>query len=210
MRVFVQRLIEVLRLACSYRLWRWRVRFLQFFEKYNALAVARLGALGEGTTIEPTAKLTDPQNIFIGRHCHINHLTCIQPGTAKIRIGDNLLCGPGTMLFATNYDLGAEVLATSAMVPGDITIGNDVWLGAGVIVTAGVRIGDRAVVAAGSVVTRDVPEGAVVAGVPARPLERHRRRSSDGGVREAGVAIESGAAIRPGPDSGNGECDVRD
>ncbi len=185
----IRRIVEVVRLLFSIPLWRWAIRFLQYYEKYNARAVTRLGSLGEGTTIEPTAKLTDPENIFIGRNCHINHLTCIQPGNSKVRIGDNLLCGPGTMLFATNYSIGDELLCESTMLPGDITIGNDVWLGAGVIVTAGVTIGDGAVVAAGSVVTRHVPPDAIVAGVPARLL-KHRARPAQTVQLDASLPLD--------------------
>jgi acetyltransferase-like isoleucine patch superfamily enzyme len=181
---FVRRSHEFLRLFLSPRLWRWRIQFLQYYEKYNANAVAKLGAKGEGTVIEPTAKLTDPQNIFLGRNCHINHLTCIQPGSAKIRIGDNLLCGPGTMMFATNYTLEQGVLRESPSVPGDIAIGDDVWLGAGVIVTAGVTIGDGAVVAAGAVVTQDVAPYTIAAGVPARAI-KPRPRPDESRCRES-------------------------
>ena len=53
----------------------------------------------------------------------------------------------------------------------DIVIGNDVWIGANSVITAGVRINDGAVVAAGSVVTKEVPENAIVGGVPARVIK---------------------------------------
>ncbi len=166
-----KRVRDILRLLFSPNVWRWFVRFIDYYERYNAAAVPKLGKLGEGTWIEPTAKLTNPENIFIGENCHINHLTCIQPGTAKIRIGDDLLCGPGTMFFATNYTIGASTLRTSEMVGADITIGNDVWLGAGVVVTAGVTIGDGAIVGAGSVVTRDIPPYTIAGGIPAKALK---------------------------------------
>lgn len=167
----------LLRLAFSPTLWGWFFRWLEFHDRFNAGAIKRLGAIGAGTWIEPTAKLTHPENIFLGEHCHINHMTCLQPGEAKIRIGDRLLCGPGTMLFASNYataDANDRPLRDRPQVHDDIVIGDDVWLGAGVVVTAGVTIGDGAVIGAGAVVTNDVPPHTFAAGVPAVPLRELR------------------------------------
>jgi acetyltransferase-like isoleucine patch superfamily enzyme len=161
-------------------LWHWFIRWLQYNERFNARAIRRLGAVGKGTWIEPTAKLANPENIFLGENCHINHLTCLQPGDAKIRIGNGLLCGPGTMFFASNYAIGPAPLREGPMVCADITIGNDVWLGAGVIVTAGVTIGDGAVVGAGAVVTKDIPPYTIAGGVPAKPLAPRPRPNTTG------------------------------
>ena len=160
-----------MRLACSLAFWKWLFRTLEFFYRFNALPSQKLGSIGKGTWIEPTAKLSDPQNIFFGCGCHVNHLTVWQPGAAVIRVGDRLRCGPGTMLFGSNYDLTSARLIDSIPRNADITIGDDVWLGAGVIVTSGVHIGDYAIVAAGAVITRDVPPKAVMAGVPAKVIK---------------------------------------
>jgi acetyltransferase-like isoleucine patch superfamily enzyme len=97
-------------------------------------------------------------------------MTCLQPGSATIRIGDGFLCGPGTMLFASNYETAGVPMRTQPETSEDIVIGNDVWLGAGVIVTAGVRVGEGAVVGAGAVVTNDVTPYSIVAGIPAKPI----------------------------------------
>jgi acetyltransferase-like isoleucine patch superfamily enzyme len=157
------------------RTWKWLGRWLEFHYQYNASAIPRLKHVGPGTWIEPTVKITNPQNISIGSNCHINHLGCLQADAdSTITIGDDLLMGPGTTLYTSNYRLDkAEILRLQPRVQRDVTIGNDVWLGSNVVVTAGVTIGDGAVVAAGAVVTRDVPPYAVVAGVPARVL-KHR------------------------------------
>jgi acetyltransferase-like isoleucine patch superfamily enzyme len=161
----------ILQLGFSLAFWKWLFRTFEFFYRFNAIPCQKLGSIGKGTWIEPTAKLSDPQNLFFGSGCHVNHLTCWQPGAAIIRVGDRLRCGPGTMLFATNYDLTAPRLEQSTQRCANITIGDDVWLGAGVVVTSGVNIGDYAIVAAGAVVTRDVPPKAVVAGCPAKVVK---------------------------------------
>lgn len=164
---------QFFRVIFSFATWRWFFRFLEFYHKTNATVNQHLGALGQGTWIEPTAKINSPENVFIGQNCHINHLACLQPGKAAITIGDNLLMGPGTMLFASNYQLDpGKPMCEQPSISKDITIGNDVWLGSNVVVTAGVTIGDGCVIAAGSVVTKDIPPYTIAGGIPAKPLKK--------------------------------------
>ena len=164
---------KVFQVLFSFSTWKWFFRFLEFYHKVNGDAIRRLGSVGKGTWIEPTAKITNPENVFIGKNCHINHLACLQPGKAKIIIGDNLLMGPGTMLFASNYQLAPDKpIRKQPSVYKDIVIGNDVWLGSNVVVTAGVTIGDGSVIAAGSVVTKDIPPYTIAGGIPAKPLKK--------------------------------------
>ena len=92
-----------------------------------------------------------------------------------VTIGDDVMIGPRCVivshehLFADN----SRPMNSQGMAPDlPVVIGNDVWLGVGVTLLPGVRIGDGAVVAAGGVVTKDVEPGVVVGGVPARPIGR--------------------------------------
>ena len=75
-------------------------------------------------------------------------------------------------MFATNYQLGKDLIRKSPDIGGDIRIGSDVWLGAGVVITAGVTIGDHSVIAAGAVVTKDIPAGVIAGGIPAKVLAK--------------------------------------
>jgi len=154
------------------RTWRWLIRWLEFHHKNHVSAIPRLRHLGAGTNIEPTVKFTNPQNISIGGHCHINHLGCLQASSnATITIGDDLRMGPGTMIYSSNHGIRkGTLIRTQESTEKDVRIGNDVWLGSNVVVTAGVTIGDGAIIAAGAVVIKDIPPYTIAAGIPAKPI----------------------------------------
>ena len=87
-----------------------------------------------------------------------------------IWIGDDALIGHNAVLATLNHNADPEKRAN--LIPAPIHIGNKVWLGANVTVLPGVTTGDGAIIAAGAVVTKDVPAGAVAAGVPARIVKQ--------------------------------------
>ena len=109
------------------------------------------------------------KNIHIGKQVFIN-MGCKFQDQGGIFIGDGALIGHGVVLATLNHAMAPENRST--MIPAPIRIGRRVWIGASATVLPGVTIGDGAVVAAGAVVTRDVPENTVVGGVPARII-RH-------------------------------------
>jgi len=105
------------------------------------------------------------KNLTFGKNVFIN-IGCRFQDTGGISIGDGTLIGHGSTLTTLNHDVDPDRRAD--MMPAPIVIGRKVWLDAAVTVVPGVTIGDGAIVGAGTVVTKDVPANAVVAGVPAK------------------------------------------
>lgn len=108
------------------------------------------------------------KNIHLGRGVFVN-AGCKFQDQGGVYLGDRVLVGHNVVLATLNHDLDPAHRAD--MLPAPIRVGDDVWLGSGSIVLPGVTIGEGAVVAAGAVVTRDVPPRTVVAGVPARVVK---------------------------------------
>ena len=108
-------------------------------------------------------------NISIGRDVLVNY-NCTFLDTAKISIGDHTKIGPDCHLVTAVHPKDHMERRTHIVRGAPITIGEDCWLGANVTVLPGVRIGDRCIIGAGSVVTKDVPDDSVWAGNPARPI----------------------------------------
>ena len=109
-------------------------------------------------------------NIHIGERAFVN-ANCVFLDCGEIIIGDDFQCGPGVQLLTPEHPLDAVERKAGLENARSIRIGDDVWLGGGAIVLAGVTIGDRAIVGAGAVVTKDVPADVVVAGNPARVIK---------------------------------------
>lgn len=123
-------------------------------------------------------------SITIGSHTHIQPRCVFSAYRGSIRIGSRVQIAPHCGLYPYDHGTapGEPISKQPLHTKGDIVIGDDAWLGFGVIVLSGVRIGRGAVVGAGSVVTRDIPDGAIAMGVPARVVRmRDGSRSSGGG-----------------------------
>jgi acetyltransferase-like isoleucine patch superfamily enzyme len=111
--------------------------------------------------------------IRIGRRCLIGEYNILR-GQGGITIGDRVYTAPAVQILAVNHvfsDPTRPIIEQGITAEG-IVIGDDVWIGAGALVTDGVTIGEGAVVAAGAVVTGDVPPHTVVGGVPAKVIRR--------------------------------------
>ncbi|MFT3775340.1 MAG: sugar O-acetyltransferase [Minicystis sp.] len=124
-------------------------------------------AAGAGVWIEPPFHCDYGTNITLGDKVFFN-FNCVVLDVAPVRIGSGVLFGPAVQIYAATHPLRAAERRTGLELGRPIEIGDDVWVGGGAILCPGVRIGARSVIGAGSVVTRDVPEGVLAVGNPCR------------------------------------------
>ncbi len=109
------------------------------------------------------------QNIKVGKNVFINSGCCFQD-QGGIEIGNDVLIGQQVVIATINHDFNPE--KRSNMLPAPVKIGSRVWIGAHATILAGVTVGDNSIVAAGAVVTKDVPANTVVGGVPAKIIKQ--------------------------------------
>lgn len=137
----------------------------------EAAARELIGQAGEELDIQPGFHCDNGKNIRVGRRFTANFNVTILDG-APVTFGDYCMVGPGTLIATTGHPLQAQGRRERLAVSEPITVGDDVWIGGNCVITGGVTIGSNVVAAAGAVVTKDVPDNCVVAGVPARVIRR--------------------------------------
>jgi maltose O-acetyltransferase len=127
--------------------------------------------LGEGAYVKPPLFVDYGENITIGARTFINfNLTALD--VAAITIGEDCQIGPNVQLLTPLHPIDPEPRRDKLEAAKPIVIGDNVWLGGGVIVCPGVSIGENSVIGAGSVVAKDIPANAVAVGNPARVIRR--------------------------------------
>jgi maltose O-acetyltransferase len=133
----------------------------------RSLLVELLGTLGDDAYVKPPLFVDYGENVHIGPRTFANYnLTALD--VAPITIGADCQIGPGVQLLTPTHPVEPQPRRDKLEAALPIVIGDNVWLGGGVIVCPGVTIGDNTVVGAGAVVTRDLPANVVAVGNPAR------------------------------------------
>ncbi len=163
---------------------RWYVRLLAPLYQHR----------GRGSKIYPSVRMDTPpyRRFSLGQNSVVESYSCINNAVGDVIIGDytrvglhNTIIGPVTIGNHVNLAQGITVTALNhnfneadkrideqGVSTGQVVIGDDVWIGANAVVLPNVSIGRHCVIAAGAVVTKDVPDGCVVAGVPAKIIKR--------------------------------------
>jgi maltose O-acetyltransferase len=126
------------------------------------------GAGGDSVWMQPPFYCDYGSNIELGERVFFN-FNCVVLDVCPVRIGSFTLFGPGVQILTPMHPFNAELRRREEF-GKPVNIGSDVWVGGAAIILPGVRIGSRAVIGAGSVVTRDVPESVFAAGNPCRVI----------------------------------------
>ncbi|MFC7362457.1 sugar O-acetyltransferase [Nocardioides astragali] len=126
-----------------------------------------LGTIGDGTEIRPPLEVDYGFNLHVGANSFFN-FGLVALDVATIRIGDDCQVGPNVQLLTATHPIDPEPRRAKWEAALPITIGDNVWLGGGVIVCPGVTIGANTVIGAGSIVTKDLPANVIAVGNPAR------------------------------------------
>jgi maltose O-acetyltransferase len=127
------------------------------------------GKPGNSFWIEQPFRCDYGYTISIGENFYANY-NCIILDSAPVTIGNNVMFGPNVGIYTAGHPLHVEPRIRGVEYGISITIGDNVWIGAGAIILPGVTIGSNSVIGAGSVVTKDVPSGVLAAGNPCKVL----------------------------------------
>ena len=149
--------------------WRYHQLDPTDWDSRTQILQELLGHLGEDSWIEPPFRCDYGTQISIGDHFFANY-DCIFLDVAPITIGNRVMFGPRVCLYTAGHPLDAATRNTGLEFGKPIAIGVAVWLGGNVVVLPGVTIGAGTVVAAGSVVRRDLPPHVLAAGNPCQVL----------------------------------------
>lgn len=136
----------------------------------NALLRKILGAAGDGLLVEQPFYCDYGYNIRVGKNFFANFNLVILD-EAPVTFGDNVFVAPNCGFYTAGHPVDAPERNIGLEYARPITVGDDVWIGAGVSVLPGVTIGSNCVIGAGSVVTRDIPSNSIAVGNPCRVIK---------------------------------------
>ncbi|ENJ9655114.1 sugar O-acetyltransferase [Clostridium botulinum] len=146
-------------------------------EEKNRILTELLGGRGANLWITAPFFVDYGNNIYFGNNCEVN-MNCTFLDDNKIIIGNNALIAPNVQIYTAFHPTNAQERFGEAREDGSfefcktqtapVVIGNNVWIGGGVIIMPGVTIGDNVVIGAGSVVTKDIPSNKIAYGNPCR------------------------------------------
>lgn len=165
---------EAFRLATEYN-----NSYGRSMEERIVLLKKMLRKVGENVHFEQFFRCEFGFNITIGNNFYANY-DCILLDGGEIVIGNNVLFGPRVGIYTSNHAIDAEERIAGGCYSKSVKIGNNVWIGASVVINQGVSIGDNAIIGSGSVVTKDIPGDVVAAGVPCKVIRKITKEDKTG------------------------------
>jgi len=170
-------MLSILRDQLRYALPVWLIGLLTNWWPENTYSCRVRGALlgsffgrcGKGFAFGKDYQVNYPQRLVVGDSCYLARNAWIQ-AMGKVTLEDEVVCGPYVVIASTNHSFIGDSTVGGSSCPQPIHVGKGTWIGARVVITAGVTIGRGNLIAAGAVVTRDTPDHVIVGGVPARVI----------------------------------------
>lgn len=124
---------------------------------------------GEGLWLQPPFYCDYGSNMYLGEKVFFN-FNCVVLDVMEVRIGSRTLFGPNVQIYTATHPVDFRERASGLEFAKPILIGEDVWVGGSAVICPGVSIGDRSIIGAGSVVTRDIPADVFAAGNPCKVI----------------------------------------
>lgn len=154
---------------CKDKCWKYNQLSPNDRTGQQAILEELIGKMGKEAVFTPPFWCDYGYNITVGDYFYANHNLVIQDG-AKVTFGDNVFIGPNCCFTTAEHPTDPEQRKSGLEIAKPVTVGSNVWIGAGSTVLAGVTVGDNTVIGAGSVVTKSIPANVVAVGVPCRVL----------------------------------------
>lgn len=166
-------------LGCMERQYDYNMTRPREQEKRQKLLKEMFAEIGENCYIEPPLHSNwGGHHVHMGKCVYANYNLTLVDDT-HIYIGDNVMFGPNVVIATAGHPIHPALRAAEYQYNFPVRIGNNCWLGAGVLVVPGVTIGDNVVIGAGSVVTKDIPDNVVAVGNPCRILREVDERDKE-------------------------------
>ena len=139
-------------------------------EEQKEIILNLFGRIGTNFTIRPPFYCDYGCHVFAGDNLYINY-DCTILDCNHVYLGNNVLLAPKVQIYTAYHPINPELRLSGKELAAPVTIGDNVWLGGGVIICPGVQIGSNVTIGAGSVVTKDIPDNVVAVGNPCRVIK---------------------------------------
>lgn len=140
-------------------------------KKRNEILKELIPNKGKGLWIQPPFYCDYGTNIYLGDNVYFN-FNCVILDVMKVKISSRTLIGPNVQIYTATHPINYKERAAGLELAKPINIGEDVWIGGNTVICPGVNIGDRTIIGAGSVVTKDVPSDVFAAGNPCKVIRK--------------------------------------
>ena len=161
--------LEEERELCKQKVYEFNLLPPKERNRIPALLKELLGKTGDSLWVEPPFHCDYGWNIEVGENFFANYnLTILDVG--KVTIGKNVMIAPNVSIYTAGHPVHPDSRNSGYEYGIPITLGDNVWIGGSVVILPGVTIGNNAVIGAGSVVTKDIPDNAIAAGSPCKVI----------------------------------------